>query len=440
MSSPSPWRRGLLALAVLFAALAGAPALAASDCGGKGERACCAAERPGRPCDSGFKESGTCKRNCACGVGIGNSIGVCVKDDDGGKPPSLPPIPLPTPPAPPKATACGGEGQRACCALERLPSCNAGLVEKGGCSGNCACGVNKTTGIDVPGNALGTCAKPPSCGAKGERPCTLDVQIATGRKSCDKGLAEDFIARRCVDDGAAFREAQCRAVVGAMQGGKLPDAFQPFVAEAKKRVPGLPKPDALAKAVAYVEPLKPIVPELQRIFGEVEKTKDLFKAETLCSPARLQARMKELSSRLEPAVKRFLPTYSGRFHMAYTLNASVAAGPGIAAGFALATDYDGGVGVYVYLGPAIVFNASLGDSVGVQFYPKVTLESFEGWGFGFGVSAGPPSKIFSGGADVAFTDRGVPVGIGISGGIGLGALPVDIEVSATHAWKLWSSR
>ncbi len=441
MSTPSVLRRGLLALAVLFAALAGEPALAASDCGGNGERACCALERPGKPCDSGLKESGTCKKNCACGKGIGSSIGVCVKDDDA-KPLPIPqlPVPMPQPPGPPKAKPCGGDGERACCALERLPSCNAGLVETAGCKGNCACGINKATGLDVPGNASGTCARPPSCGGKGDRPCTLDVQIATGRKSCDKGLAEDFITNRCVDDSAAFREAQCRAVVGAMQAGKLPDALKPFVDEAKKRAPRLPRPEALAKATAYVEPLKPIVPELQRIYTEVEKTKDLFKPETLCSPARLQARLKQLSAKLEPVVKSFLPTYSGKFHMAYTLNASVAAGPGIAAGYALATDYDGGVGVYVYLGPAIVFNASLGDSVGVQFYPKVTLESFEGWGFGFGVSAGPPTKVFSGGADVAFTDRGVPVGIGISGGIGLGALPVDVDVSATHAWKLWSSR
>lgn len=425
MSTPSALRRGLFALAVLFATLAGEPALAASDCGGKGERACCALERPGRPCNSGLKERGTCKKNCACGVGVGSSIGMCVKDDDD---------------KPAKPTACGGEGERACCALERLPSCDSGLVEKAGCKGHCACGVNKATGLDVPGNALGTCAKPPSCGAKGDRPCTLDVQIATGRKSCDRGLAEDFIANRCVEDGAAFREAQCRAVVGSMQAGKLPDVFKPFVAEARKRIPALPRPEAALKAASFVEPLKPIVPELQRIYTELGKSKDLFKPETLCSPARLEARLKELSARLEPVIKSFLPSYSGRFHMAYTLNASVAAGPGVAAGYALATDYAGGLGVYVYLGPAVVFNASLGDAIGVQFYPKVTLESFEGWGFGFGVSAGPPSKIFSGGADVAFTDRGVPVGIGVSGGIGLGALPVDVGVSATHAWKLWSSR
>lgn len=440
--------KGLMALALRFASglalclgmLAGAPAFAASDCGGKGERACCALERPGKPCDSGLKESGRCTRSCACGKGPGSSIGMCVAKG-GGDGPSLPAPPtLPPLPAPGKVSACGGEGQRACCLAERAPSCNAGLVERAGCTGNCACGVNAATGIDIPGNALGTCARPPSCGAKGDRPCTLDVQIAAGRKSCNAGLAEDFIANRCVDDGAAFREAQCRAVLTAMQAGKLPEAFKSAVAEAAKHTVKLPRPEALAKAAAYVEPLKPIVPELQRIYTEVEKAKDLFKPETLCSPLRLQARLKALSASLEPVVKTFLPTYSGRFHMAYTLNASIAAGPGIQAGYALATDYAGGTGVYVYLGPALVANASLGDSVGVQFYPKVTLESFEGWGLGFGVSAGPPSKIFSGGVDVAFTDRGVPVGIGVSGAIGLGVLPVDVGVSATHAWKLWSTR
>ncbi|MBI5716237.1 MAG: hypothetical protein HZC37_00940 [Burkholderiales bacterium] len=422
------------AIALMAGTLAGTAALAASDCGGKGERACCALERPGKPCNSGLKESGTCKKNCACGTGPGSSIGICVsKDNDDG--PMIPPLP-----APPKASACGAAGQRACCALERLPSCNAGLVEKAGCSGNCACGVNATTGLDVPGDASGTCARPASCGAKGERPCTLDVQIALGRKSCNAGLAEDFAARRCVDDSAAFREAQCHAVVGAMQAGTLPDAFKPFIDEAAKHTPKLPRPEALAKATAYVKPLAPIVPELQRIYTEVAKSKDLFRPETLCSPSRLQARLKELSARLEPVVRSFLPTYSGHFHMAYTLNASVAAGPGIQAGYALATDYAGGTGVYVYLGPALVANASLGDSVGVQFYPQVTLASFEGWGLGFGVSAGPPTKVFSGGVDVAFTDRGTPVGIGVSAAVGLGALPVDVGVSATHAWKLWSTK
>lgn len=403
-----------LFVAVLWLAVASGPATAASPCGGKGQRACCVLEQV-PSCDKGLKESGTCKKNCDCGKGIGQSIGMCVKDDDG--------------------PACGGAGQRACCVTERVPSCDKGLVEHAGCKGDrCMCG-----GM-FPMRAAGTCVKPSECGGKGERPCTLDVQISQGRKSCDKGLAEDFIANRCVDDSAAFREAQCRAIASALQGGKLPDALKPFADEARKRVPQLPRPEAALKAASFVEPLKPIVPELQRIYLELEKTKDLFKPETMCSPAKLQARLKDLSARLEPVVKSFLPTYSGRFHMAYTLNASLAAGAGVAAGYAVATDYDGGTGVYVYLGPAIVANASLGDSVGVQFYPKVTLDSFEGWGFGFGVAAGPPTKVFSGGADVAFTDKGVPVGLGVSAAIGLGALPVDVGVSATYTWKLWSSR
>lgn len=415
------------------------PAQAASACGGNGERACCALERPGKPCDRGLKESGSCRRNCACGKGPGSSIGMCVRDDDD-KPRVVVPPP-PTFPAPQqKTSACGGDGERACCAAERLPSCDTGLVEKAGCSGNCACGPNRATGVPVPGDASGTCTRPPSCGAKGERPCTLDVQIATRRTSCDKGLAEDVIANRCVDDSAAFREAQCRAIVGTLQAGKLPDAWRPVLDEARQRGARLPRGDALARGTAFVEPLKPLVPELQRVYTELGKVTDLFRAETLCSPARLSARLQQLAARLEPAVKQLLPTYSGRFHMAYTLNASAAAGPGVAAGYAVVTDYDGGVGVYVYLGPSLVANASLGDSLGVQFYPKVTLDSFEGWGFGFGVAAGPPSLIFSGGADVAFTDRGVPVGMGIGGGIGLGALPVDIGVSATYTWKIWSSR
>lgn len=68
--------------AMAWLTLAPAPVEAASACGGKGERACCVLERV-PSCDKGLKESGTCKKNCACGKGPGSSIGMCVKDDDG---------------------------------------------------------------------------------------------------------------------------------------------------------------------------------------------------------------------------------------------------------------------------------------------------------------------------------------------------------------------
>jgi hypothetical protein len=65
------------------------------------------------------------------------------------------------------------------------------------------------------------------------------------------------------------------------------------------------------------------------------------------------------------------------------------------------------------------------------------LDDFKGWGWGVGVSGGPPSKIVSGGVDVAFDEELKKFqGFGISGAIGLGVIPGDISVSADHAWKL----
>ena len=74
--------------------------------------------------------------------------------------------------------SCGKAGQRACKLWERVPSCNAGLYE----------------------NLLeGKCHRPApkkklSCGAKGQRPCKLWERIP----SCDPGLAEDFLEGKCV--------------------------------------------------------------------------------------------------------------------------------------------------------------------------------------------------------------------------------------------------
>ena len=419
--------RTLALLAMGLAVWLPAPAAAASPCGGKGERACCVLERV-PSCDKGLTESGTCKKNCDCGKGPGSSIGMCVD-------------------ASPDITSCGGKGERGCCVNERSSKnpgpCHGDLVEdlKPSCMADradhkCKCAPMGMVAL----YSAGICKERPGCGAKGGKPCTLDVQISQGRKSCNAGLVEDFIKNECVEPTPVLTEANCRAVVGLMRSKVVPDFMKPYVAAANKKKGERSKAELIASAAAYVEPLKPLVPELQRVYEGTVKAKEIFDPDTLCVPARLQAKLNSLGGQIKPVVKTFLPTYSGAFHMAYTLNASIAAGPGIAAGYAVATDYMGGTGVYVYLGPSVVFNASLGDSIGVQFYPKVTLDSFEGWGLGVGVSGGPPSKIFSGGVDVPMSDRGLPLGIGVSGGIGLGALPVDIGVSATHSWKIWSTK
>lgn len=103
----------------------------ATPCGGAYERACCVGyleySSSGWICDSGYVESGKCQEanwgDCICNDGQNifqaRSIGICV------------PI-----------SPCGGEGERACCLGERVPSCDSGLYEVAGCVGNCACGHN----------------------------------------------------------------------------------------------------------------------------------------------------------------------------------------------------------------------------------------------------------------------------------------------------------
>ncbi|WP_170833101.1 PxKF domain-containing protein [Microbulbifer marinus] len=59
------------------------------------------------------------------------------------------------------AAACGGLNQRACCFLERLPSCDPGLIEVAAGEYPEACGIFPA----------GTCVLPTPCGGPGERGC-----------------------------------------------------------------------------------------------------------------------------------------------------------------------------------------------------------------------------------------------------------------------------
>lgn len=76
------------------------------------------------------------------------------------------------------APACGAEGQRACTVFQRVPSCNANLVER---SAKCV---------------------HPDCGRDGQRACTVGERIP----SCDTGLVE--LAGRCVVRGACGADGQ----------------------------------------------------------------------------------------------------------------------------------------------------------------------------------------------------------------------------------------
>jgi len=152
-----------------------------SPCGGDGQRACCVNDPGGSGtgllgsgCIADLVEKGDClsilgSGNCGTGV-IPCSIGVCLE-----------------------ITECGDEGKRACCFLEdvSIGACGPGLIENGSCASelgvtNCFCpGVGSSGGV----------CKQPDCGGDGERGCCLLERIP----SCDPGLIED-LTPSCVSD------------------------------------------------------------------------------------------------------------------------------------------------------------------------------------------------------------------------------------------------
>lgn len=78
-----------------------------------------------------------------------------------------------------QAGECGGLNQRACCLLERIPSCDAGLTEVALGQYPGACGVA----------GAGTCLPntvPTPCGGEGQRACCITERVP----SCDAGLEE----------------------------------------------------------------------------------------------------------------------------------------------------------------------------------------------------------------------------------------------------------
>ncbi len=131
-------------------------------CGGEGERACCIGETSnggnGGGCDDGLIEVSGCADDCACAGGFlgAESSGTCQK--------RLP------------AAPCGGEGQRACCAGEGQ-NCGPGLIEVAGCSGNCLCGGDNPLNF----GSSGTCHRPSPCGGEGQRACCFAERLP----SCD---------------------------------------------------------------------------------------------------------------------------------------------------------------------------------------------------------------------------------------------------------------
>lgn len=148
-----------------------------TSCGGEDERACCIAAGEfasgGLSCTYPFVEIPGCSGpDCWCG-GAGpavaaKSIGRCRR-----------------------VTPCGGENERACCIgvgefANNGLSCEGGLVEAQGCSGDCVCG-----GAGFGLEASGTCIDPSPCGGEGQRACCIGaLEFASGGLNCKPGLQE----------------------------------------------------------------------------------------------------------------------------------------------------------------------------------------------------------------------------------------------------------
>ena len=305
---------------------------------------------------------------------------------------------------------------------------------------------NITQAVDSPKACVSSI-----CGADGGRPCLLTERIP----SCNAGLVEDIASNKCVTDVVAFQV--CKATINSIKAGQVPPQLQPIMAELSRRTKAV-TPEQLENlkksGLAFVEKNQSGVPEIRKILELMKQQKEtlgeLFDADTLCSPPKLLKMAEGTAKAL------VTPTYKGNPFGATTLVVSVADAVGVQAGLTLAIGMDltkpgelgptglptiRQMGLFAWVGPQLVSNATAGVSRGQQLYPVAQLCDFEGFGWGVGVSVGIPTlKVVSGGVDIAFGESLLPVGFGSSMGVGVGALPADVSIGATYSWPIWSTQ
>lgn len=315
-------------------------------------------------------------------------------------------------------------------------------IEGGTCWKCPAAAPTRTVGARVDSDRACVSA---TCGKEGGRPCLITERIP----SCDAGLVEDIVKNQCVTEAVAF--AVCKATVDSLKAGRVPSQLQPFFNQAQQRTKGVAPPqldEYKRKALAFVEQHKGAIPEIQRmhqlIQSEKAKVDALFDANVLCSPSKLKAMLTGTAKAL------VTPNYRGNVFFGNTLVASAAAELGVQSGIILVIgfaldknglpNFSGEMGVYGWVGPQFVTNVSAGLSRGYMIFPAAKLKDFEGWGWGLGASVGIPTlKVVSGGVDVSFGTTLLPTGFGANMGVGAGVLPADAAISATYSWPIWST-
>ncbi|MDH5576290.1 MAG: hypothetical protein OEY80_12470, partial [Nitrospirota bacterium] len=246
----------------------------------------------------------------------------------------------------------------------------------------------------------------------------------------------------------------CKATVGAMKAGKAVAGFmQQVLPTAKQRRDSAQskfKNDAnyrnqlLSQITNRLQAYQDKVPELKQIALAMNNPQNrskldaIFSTDNFCTDSVATMDQKLIQAGLAPqfAVVRGRGADDSHFYLGYTITLGGGVGVGAQVGIAGVTDFRGNGGKYWFIGPQGITNAAVGITAEVAFFPNVPLSSFDGWGSGVGLSAGPPSKVVSGAVDVMLDETVKQFqGFGFGPGVGVGVSPVDGAFSYTHSWK-----
>ncbi len=340
-----------------------------------------------------------------------------------------------------------------------------------------ACTIAPKYVCDSGNIAMGKkCYKRGACGKNLQRPCQLVERIP----SCNKGLAEDFIANKCIKQSVAgcltvVRTIKALDTIGKGTEKAAKTAFKALglqipssknkkndgkkrVSKAKNKYKNKKQKDKLLTDITKsIEPFKHVVPELKKTAANMSKSakklRRLFTDEGFCTASKKQREQAfaKIIPRPNIKLKKKAHILDGlliknahaanandeHFYMSYDFSVSAGAVLGVSLGLSFVTDYRGNGGAYFSIGPEVVTNVAAGGGFGLGFYPKVNAGSFAGWGWGIAVSAGPPTKVVSGSVSVFIDENFKEVqGFGFGVGVGAGVSPVDLTFGAAHAWKL----
>lgn len=191
--------------------------------------------------------------------------------------------------------------------------------------------------------------------------------------------------------------------------------------------------------------------EMKKITNEAhgKKLRELFSDVSICSAsitdldkklsaAGLQPEFaKKKTASLEDFFVRPVMAAGDHFFMTYGLSVGGGAVVGASLGIQAVTDYRGQGGLYISFGPQLVSNLGGGANFIMGFYPKVPVDSFDGWSWALAVSGGKANKIVSGGIEINFDETlNVLQGFGFSVGVGYGKSPVDMSLGGGYSWNV----